>query len=208
MTARLPEELERIAERCIKAQWSVPLKSDADAIRAALQSAYNAGARDGEHAGALKGARWALEKHGHVVHIGGSLLDAGPRAPVREMHGCAQEGTEVTRDQRDEWPPDTPPGTFDIHLGAPWVGHPINGIRAAGVDGFLLFVCPNGKRCGVFVGPSYREPSSKDDVRVWGWDGNAEAPTLMPSINCVAEKDGKPTGGCGWHGFIRGGVFQ
>lgn len=32
----------------------------------------------------------------------------------------------------------------------------------------------------------------------WDWDGNREAPTFAPSINC--EKH------CGWHGYIRGGV--
>lgn len=31
----------------------------------------------------------------------------------------------------------------------------------------------------------------------WNWDGNREAPTFSPSINC--EKH------CGWHGYIRGG---
>jgi len=31
----------------------------------------------------------------------------------------------------------------------------------------------------------------------WDWDGNCEAPTFSPSINC--EKH------CGWHGYIRNG---
>jgi hypothetical protein len=35
-----------------------------------------------------------------------------------------------------------------------------------------------------------------------------EKPTLTPSINCIAEKDGKPTGGCGWHGFITCGIMK
>jgi Family of unknown function (DUF6527) len=34
----------------------------------------------------------------------------------------------------------------------------------------------------------------------WDWDGNEIAPTLGPSILCDAKK-----GGCGWHGYIRGG---
>ncbi len=33
----------------------------------------------------------------------------------------------------------------------------------------------------------------------WGWDGNREAPTVTPSINC--EK------GCGWHGWLKAGEF-
>lgn len=31
----------------------------------------------------------------------------------------------------------------------------------------------------------------------WDWDGNREAPTFSPSINC--EK------ACGWHGYIKAG---
>ena len=31
----------------------------------------------------------------------------------------------------------------------------------------------------------------------WDWDGNREAPTFTPSINCE--------GNCGWHGYIRNG---
>jgi len=31
----------------------------------------------------------------------------------------------------------------------------------------------------------------------WDWDGNAEAPTFTPSVNCESH--------CGWHGYIRQG---
>lgn len=31
----------------------------------------------------------------------------------------------------------------------------------------------------------------------WDWDGNREAPTFWPSINCE--------GHCGWHGYLRAG---
>lgn len=31
----------------------------------------------------------------------------------------------------------------------------------------------------------------------WDWDGNAEAPTFSPSVNCESA--------CGWHGYIRAG---
>lgn len=34
----------------------------------------------------------------------------------------------------------------------------------------------------------------------WAFDGNQEAPTVQPSINC--EKV------CGWHGFIRAGRYE
>jgi hypothetical protein len=35
----------------------------------------------------------------------------------------------------------------------------------------------------------------------WDWNGNDDAPTLAPSINCNG------AGGCGWHGFIQDGVM-
>jgi uncharacterized protein DUF6527 len=31
----------------------------------------------------------------------------------------------------------------------------------------------------------------------WDWDGNRDAPTLAPSVNCESA--------CGWHGYIRAG---
>lgn len=31
----------------------------------------------------------------------------------------------------------------------------------------------------------------------WGWDGNIEAPTLTPSINCIGH----------WHGWVRNGML-
>lgn len=33
----------------------------------------------------------------------------------------------------------------------------------------------------------------------WDWDGNREAPTFTPSINCASRTD------CMWHGYIRAG---
>lgn len=34
--------------------------------------------------------------------------------------------------------------------------------------------------------------------RVWGWDGNAERPTIEPSIHAEGR----------WHGFVRAGFLQ
>lgn len=34
--------------------------------------------------------------------------------------------------------------------------------------------------------------------RVWGWDGNEDAPTLTPSIHEVGH----------WHGFLRSGKLE
>ena len=43
-----------------------------------------------------------------------------------------------------------------------------------------------------------RDPQGQNGGRPqWDWDGNAEAPTLSPSINCERH--------CGWHGYIRAG---
>lgn len=104
------------------------------------------------------------------------------------------------RDERDEWPPDTPVGTFDIE-GSGLQGYP-------GCTGHLTFVCPNNRRCTVLIGPQHVDRPTPDALCIWGWDGNRELPTLTPSINCLSEKDGKPAGGCGWHGFITNGVIR
>lgn len=109
----------------------------------------------------------------------------------------------MTRDDRDEWPSDEPVGSFDIEAGP---GHSVQGYP--GATGHIIFVCPNGKRCSVLVGPTSVGRPTSDALCIWGWNGNTERPTLTPSINCIAEKDGKPTGGCGWHGFITNGVMK
>ena len=105
----------------------------------------------------------------------------------------------MTRDERDVWPDDVPIGTFEIRV-AGVQGYP-------GASGGILFVCPHGHRCGVLVGPQFVARPAPDALCIWGWDGNLDRPTLTPSINCIAEKDGQPTGGCGWHGWIRDGVI-
>jgi hypothetical protein len=102
-------------------------------------------------------------------------------------------------DLRDEWPDDVPVGTFEI-TESKMEGRP-------SVNGHCLFVCPNGKRCAVLVGPQFEDRRTDNEPCVWKWDGNRESPTLTPSINCITEKDGKPTGGCGWHGVITNGEF-
>lgn len=112
------------------------------------------------------------------------------------------EHGEMVRDVRDEWPEDEPVGSFDIETNP----HGIKGYP--GATGHLMFVCPNGKRCGVLIGPAPVPKPNPNALAIWGWDGNADKPTLTPSINCIAEKDGKPTGGCGWHGFITLGVMK
>ncbi len=112
-------------------------------------------------------------------------------------------------DPGPEWPDEDPiapgiqrtPGKFDISAEHGVEGYP-------GVTGRLAFICPNGRFCSVLLAPQPIPRSAPDRCYVWGWNGNREAPTLTPSINCIAEKDGKPTGGCGWHGFIQNGVMK
>lgn len=64
---------------------------------------------------------------------------------------------------------------------------------------FLAFTCPG---CGQFGGVRVGHPKPK---RQPSWDVVAGSPTdastltLSPSINCV--------GCCGWHGYLRDGVF-
>jgi len=103
-------------------------------------------------------------------------------------------------DDRDEWPKDEPIGSFDIE--------PFNCADYPGATAHILFVCPNGKRCGVLLGPASVPRPAPDLCHTWAWDGNREQPTITPSINCISEKDGKPAGGCGWHGFITKGVMK
>lgn len=115
------------------------------------------------------------------------------------MNNAIEHGNMV-RDTRDEWPDTEPVGSFDI--------------EQRGVEGYpgctahIFFVCPNGKRCGVLLGAQAVSRPSEDKLNIWGWDGNTERPTITPSINCISEKDGKPTGGCGWHGFISNGIIR
>ncbi len=109
----------------------------------------------------------------------------------------------MVRDDRDEWPADEQIGSFDIEASP---GHSVQGYP--GANGHIIFVCPNNKRCSVLIGPTFVDRPNPDALCVWGWDGNRDRPTLTPSINCLAEKDGKPTGGCGWHGFITAGVIK
>jgi hypothetical protein len=110
------------------------------------------------------------------------------------------EHGDMVRDTRDEWPDSEPVGSFDIEQ------HTLQGYPQA--TGHIMFVCPNGKRCSVLIGPESVGRDSPDKLCIWKWDGNLEKPSLTPSINCLAEKDGKPTGGCGWHGFITLGVMK
>lgn len=109
-------------------------------------------------------------------------------------------GIPLRRNASGEWPDDAPPGTFDV-TPSTMAGRPA-------VSGHLIFVCPNKRRCTLLVGPAFENRRNDTEPCVWGWNGNEDKPTLTPSINCISEKDGKPTGGCGWHGWMQGGELS
>jgi hypothetical protein len=80
------------------------------------------------------------------------------------------------------------PGDFEFHA-----------VTQDGVTGeYLLYGCPLQKRsmCGVPLKPLANPPYNTG----WTFDGNRDAPTLSPSVNCV--------GGCKWHGWIRAGTWS
>lgn len=60
------------------------------------------------------------------------------------------------------------------------------------------FPCPRnpGKECHVLLKPW------PVNANTWDWDGNRDAPTLSPSINCNGP------GGCLWHGHIVNGQLN
>jgi Family of unknown function (DUF6527) len=72
----------------------------------------------------------------------------------------------------------------------------------SGEEQIFGFDCPKRKssQCAglVIAGRTdlKRDPNGKNGgTAQWDWDGNREAPTFMPSINCMS---------C-WHGYIRNG---
>ncbi len=63
--------------------------------------------------------------------------------------------------------------------------------------GRLAYRCPKtGNPCGEIIVGRGQMPNM--GCPTWKWDGNLDAPTLEPSINC---RD------C-WHGYLRAGVFE
>lgn len=69
-----------------------------------------------------------------------------------------------------------------------------------GKEACFRFTCPNGNQCGRLLiagrtGLKHDPQNQNGGSAHWTWDGNREAPTFSPSINCS---------GC-WHGYIRNG---
>lgn len=85
-----------------------------------------------------------------------------------------------------QWLPSGGTGISDSH------GNPVPVKERAA----LAFRCPGcGRPSAIMV-----DREKKNDTHQWEWDGNTDAPTLKPSINCV--------GCCGWHGFLTAGEFK
>lgn len=106
----------------------------------------------------------------------------------------------MIRDEKDIWEDTVPIGTFDILLseggigGYPWA------------NGHIIFVCPNGRRCGGLIGKEQHAKDEDHQCYTWAFNGNLDKPTLTPSFNCIKKEDG--SGGCGWHGFIQDGIMK
>lgn len=65
--------------------------------------------------------------------------------------------------------------------------------------GAYLIKCPG---CSMMLRlPIKQNAGSKE--KPWDWNGDLEKPTLSPSIFHV-----KGYSGCGWHGWLRNGVFK
>lgn len=58
----------------------------------------------------------------------------------------------------------------------------------------LIYCCPCG--CGR-LGALHFRPGSVDGGASWEWNGNIEAPTLLPSVHHVGH----------WHGYLTDGVW-
>lgn len=114
-------------------------------------------------------------------------------------------------------------GTESARPGDAWalIG---GGWAAPGVVGGYVLCCPleacesavhpwthayNCPRAKSRAGACKRGQSPPGQDSCWVWSGTARDGTLTaePSLHVVAVIDGKPTGGCGFHGFLRQGVL-
>jgi hypothetical protein len=120
-------------------------------------------------------------------------------APHPSIHPDAEHGN-MQRDGRDVWPADVAIGTFDIEPCKP-----------QGYPGRRHTSCSSVQMVGVAACssvPDHVDRPTADALCIWKWDGNLERPSITPSINCLSEKDGKPAGGRGWHGYITEGIIR
>lgn len=68
----------------------------------------------------------------------------------------------------------------------------------AGETAGMMIKCPG---CGAESYLQFTNTSTTvDHGPKWDWDGNRSQPTLTPSVHS--------TGCCGWHGFLRNGIWS
>lgn len=112
---------------------------------------------------------------------------------VRAIRLLPREGS-----QNAEMIPDPrAPGEFHFETVGYDACHPSD--IPPGAEGRLIYFCPRGRGLcgGISIGNGFKPGAGRPS---WTWDGNADAPTLTPSIDCQ--------GGCGWHGYLTAGVFK
>jgi hypothetical protein len=71
-----------------------------------------------------------------------------------------------------------------------------------GVD-CITFRCPLSERGTCMIPVTLGPPIPDAAHRRWHWDGNMQAPTLSPSVNCSGM-----VRRCGWHGVIEAGCWK
>jgi hypothetical protein len=71
----------------------------------------------------------------------------------------------------------------------------------SGSGNTLIYNCPCG--CGDIRSLPIKKVGSY--LGGWGWNGNRDRPTLLPSIKHLAKADGT---GCTWHGFLKDGNWE
>jgi len=62
------------------------------------------------------------------------------------------------------------------------------------IDSHIYIILPGSKHADALR----IQRGNPGGERVWGWDGNAESPTLTPSIHAPGE----------WHGYLRAGRLE
>lgn len=100
-------------------------------------------------------------------------------------------------------PPAKEPGQFHFATADYKPSHPLS----PGEEGRLDFACPRGHgRCGAIIIGNGHKP---DGGKTWKWNGDADRPSLEPSINCRSHdpETGEKFAGCGWHGHLTNGEF-
>lgn len=82
-----------------------------------------------------------------------------------------------------------------------WALKPGQPFTVGGVEA-IVFRCPSRPNGLCMQKVTLGEPVADPQGNRWHWDGNMEAPTLSPSIDCSVPRR------CGWHGHIINGEVR